>query len=390
MRVGYVTIYDPSDRLKWSGLGHAIMQALIRQGMDVKAVGPLATVYSRLDRLKRSCYKRLLRQRYEYARKSRPCREYARQVSEKLFGWEHDIVFSVGSLPVSRLQCNQPIVIWADTTFACYIEHYGLVQTLCAESIRAGHATENLAYQRASMLIFASEWAAASAMADYRVDPAKVKVVPFGANFLNTPIRQDALNAVASRPSDRCELITIGVDWVRKGMPRAIALAGLLNERGLPTRITVVGCRPPTGTVVPEFVRVEGFIDKRMADGERRISDLLLSSHFHVLFSTAEAFGVAFAEANAHAVPNISSDVGGTRTAVVNNRGGQRFDLNAPLSRVADYVQSLLKDKNAYDALGSRARMEFEERLNWEVCGAKVRDYLDGLVSARTDRGPLF
>jgi glycosyltransferase involved in cell wall biosynthesis len=130
-------------------------------------------------------------------------------------------------------------------------------------------------------------------------------------------------------------------------------------------------------------VRLEGFIDKSTPDGEKRISELLFSSHFHVLFSTAEAFGVVFAEANAHGAPNIASDVGGIPTAVRNNRGGQRFDPHAPLSQIADYVQSALKDKAAYDALASRARMEFEERLNWEVSGRQVRRHIDEMVSAR-------
>jgi hypothetical protein len=56
---------------------------------------------------------------------------------------------------------------------------------------------------------------------------------------------------------------------------------------------------------VPEFVNVIGFIDKQTTDGERALTKLLLRSHFHVLFPSAEAFGVVFAEANAHAVPNL-------------------------------------------------------------------------------------
>jgi glycosyltransferase involved in cell wall biosynthesis len=382
MRVAYVTVYDARDRRNWSGLGHAIMQALIDQGIEIKSVGPLATVYRVLWRLKGAVYGRLLHQGYEHGRENWVCRGYARQVSEKLSGWDHDVVFSPGSASViSRLQCKQPIVFWLDSTFAGWNEHYEL--GLCAESIRTGHATENLAFEKASLLIFASEWAAASALTDYHVDPAKVRVAPLGANFLNTPTHEDALNAIAVRHSDRCELVTIGVDWIRKGIPRAIALAGLLDERGLPTRLAIVGCKPPSGAVLPEFVRLEGFIDKRTPDGEKRISELLFSSHFHVLFSTAEAFGVVFAEANAHGAPNIASDVGGIPTAVRNNRGGQRFDPHAPLSQIADYVQSALKDKAAYDALASRARMEFEERLNWEVSGRQVRRHIDEMVSAR-------
>ncbi len=335
MRVAYVTTYDPSDRNNWSGLGHAIMEAISDKEVEVEALGPLQTNYEMLGRIKRKFYRILFRLGYEYEREGLPGRGYARQVSNKLNLKDYDIVFSPGSIPISRLQSHQPIVIWADATFASFISHYGLSQSLCGETVRAGHATERLAYNRASLLIFASEWAARSAVKDYGIDKKKVRVVPFGANFISPPSRHTVLDSIDRRSSNRCQLITIGVDWRRKGMPRTVALARLLNDRGLPTELTVVGCYPPRTYSVPSFVKLAGFVDKRTPEGESRISELLLSAHFHVLFSTAEAFGVVFAEANAHAVPNIASDIGGIGTAVANGAGGQRFNLDSSLEEVA-------------------------------------------------------
>src|SRR4029078_5819735 len=105
-----------------------------------------------------------------------------------------------------------------------------------------------------------------------------------------------------SRSADCCRLITVGVDWYRKGVPQSIELASTLNARGIKTELTVVGCQEPEGRTLPDFVNVITFIDKSSREGEKRISDLFAGSHFHVLLSRAEAFGVAFAEANAHAV----------------------------------------------------------------------------------------
>jgi glycosyltransferase involved in cell wall biosynthesis len=383
VRLAYITTYDPRDRRNWSGLGYAIMRALVDQKITVDPLGPLQTKCKMIGRLKGAFYRKLFGSGFEYERGSVPTCGFAREINVKLYDNNYDVVLSTGSIPVSRLQCRQPIVIWADSTFASYIRHYGLVRTLSRETIRAGHVTERHAYGRSSLLIFASEWAAKSAIADYGVDAAEVKVVPFGANFENPPNRQAVFESIYVRPPDRCQLITIGVDWNRKGVPRTIELSNILNNRGIPTTLSIVGCYPPVGVSVPEFVNVEGFIDKHTVNGEQKISQLLLSSHFHVLFSTAEAFGVVFAEANAHGVPNIASDVGGIGTAVVNGCGGQRFNLGSSLSEVADYIERFIKDRPAYVSMALRARREFDERLNWDVSGAQVRRYLYEIVEQR-------
>jgi glycosyltransferase involved in cell wall biosynthesis len=187
------------------------------------------------------------------------------------------------------------------------------------------------------------------------------------------------LRSISKRNADRCRLIAIGVDWHRKGMPRAIELAAALNAAGQPTELVIVGCEAPPGTPLPEFVRLEGFIDKRSPDGEKRLASLLMQSHFHVLFSTAEAFGIVFAEANAHAVPNITWDTGGISSAVVNNKGGRCFDVQRAVSEIADFIKSCMLDRNQYVALALGALQEYEQRLNWELSGAAVAKELENL-----------
>ena len=385
MRVGYVTIYDPADRSHWSGLGNAIMHSIMDAGVVVEALGPLDTIFRPIGRIKSAFYRRLLNQNYEYERCKIPCSGYARQVARKLARGKYDVLLSPGAIPVSCLQCAQPIVIWADATFASYIDHYGLAQRLSRETFRAGHATERAAFERAALLIFASQWAANSAIADYNIDPSKIAVVPFGANLVEPPHSELVRHHIEARSGDQCELISIGVDWVRKGMPRAIELAEALNNRGLTTRLTIIGCKPRSGVSIPSFINLQGFIDKRTMDGEKRIGALLSKSHFHVLLSSAEAFGVVLAEANAYGVPNIASNVGGIELAVVNGRGGQRFDLDTRTEHIAGYIESQIRDRLAYKQLAFRARQEFDQRLNWSVCGAEVARKLAALVPRSRD-----
>jgi glycosyltransferase involved in cell wall biosynthesis len=376
MRIGYVTTYDARDRLNWSGVAHGIMGSLHGAGADVLPLGPLQTDLKLLGRVFGRIYRQQFNRMLDFEREAIPTCGYARQVIAKLKDDPCDVVLSPTTMPVCRLSCRQPIVIWTDATFASYIKHYGLEPIYSERSIRAGHRSERLAFDRASLLIFASEWAAQSAVSDYRVDPAKVKVIPFGANFIDPPTRQVVQASIERRTFDRCRLITMGVDWQRKGITRAIELAGLLNRRGTPTTLDVVGVQPPDGAPVPEFVNLVGFIDKRTAAGERQIGSLLLRSHFHILFSVAEAFGVVFAEANAHGVPNIANDIGGVSSAVRNEFGGHRFSLATPLETIAQYIEIHLQDRRRYVDAARRARGEFDERLNWRSAGSLAMQYI--------------
>jgi len=380
MRLAYVTTYDATDRRQWSGLGSAILESLRAQGVDVTPIGPLRQHFRWIGRVKRRRYGQFLGQTDDVEREALAGWDYARQVSAQLSGGDFDVVFSPGTTDVSRLRCAQPIVIWADATFGALTALYDQGGRLCAETLRAGHRTERVALRNCALAIFASDWAAESAIHQYGADPDKVKVVPFGANFLEPPLYTQAVHSIHDREAKTCQLITIGVDWIRKGIPRAIELASALNARALPTRLTIVGCSPPRGLVLPDFVNVVGFIDKRTPEGERRLSRLLEQSHFHVLFSIAECFGIVLAEANAHAVPNIANDVGGIGSVVINGRGGQRFNPMTPIDVVADYVQKHFNDRPAYAQLALSARREYDERLNWQSAGAEVVGCLNKLI----------
>jgi glycosyltransferase involved in cell wall biosynthesis len=352
------------------------------QGLDVTSIGPLTNNFHQIGRIKGRLYRHLFLRSYDFQRSAILGYDYARQLKKQLEKCACDIVFSPSTIPISRLRCRQPIAIWVDATWASYVLLYKIAPPWCDETIRAGHITERLAYDRCRLLIFSSQWAAESAIRDYGVDPKKVRIIPFGANFAIQIDRERALRSISERPTDLCKLITIGVDWDRKGIPRSIELAAALNRDGQPTELTIVGCVAPPSTRLPRFVKIEGFIDKSNPEGERRLSSLLLQSHFHVLFSTAEAFGVVFAEANAHAVPNITWDVGGIASAVVNDKGGRCFSPQYPIADIAAYIKQHTIDRDRYEVLALAARREYEERLNWAVSGRVVKEALETMIKS--------
>jgi glycosyltransferase involved in cell wall biosynthesis len=162
-----------------------------------------------------------------------------------------------------------------------------------------------------------------------------------------------------------CHLLFIGVDWVRKGGAIAVEVARLLNEAGIATKLTVVGCRPEEAT--PEFVNVLGFISKSTSDGKTQLQTLLRQADFFILPSLAEAAGIVFCEASAFGLPSLSYATGGVPDYVRNGVNGVCLPVGTPASEFATAIQEILENPGQYEALCLGAYNEYQTRLNWQT-----------------------
>jgi glycosyltransferase involved in cell wall biosynthesis len=156
-----------------------------------------------------------------------------------------------------------------------------------------------------------------------------VKVVPYGANIECNRATAEIERLIDARPTDRCKLLFLAVDWNRKGGPLACALARKLNDTGLPTDLNVVGCQPPKAEVLPPYVHLLGFVPKSTPEGRRRIDFLLSEIHFLILPSLADCTPIVLPEANSFGVPCLTTKVGGIHD---NPRRNQRASVSADRS----------------------------------------------------------
>jgi glycosyltransferase involved in cell wall biosynthesis len=308
---------------------------------------------------------------------------YARQVEAQLAAMQDiDVVFSPGTVPIARLRTDKPIVFWTDATYGAIVDEYVWEPPASARSRRLGDAMELEAIARAALAIYCSDWAARSAIERYGANAAKVKVVPFGANVATARTRDDLERLIASRESDRCRILYIGMGWERKGGDIAMRVAQRLNERGLPTRLTMLGQPPPAGTKLPDCVNVAGFIDKRTDEGKRRFDELFGSSHFLILPARAEAFGVVLCEAGSFGVPCLASRVGGIPTIVRDEVNGRTFPRECDPDLYASYVLDRFAEFDSrYRALARSSFDEYTSRLNWDVAGRTVKALLTSLTA---------
>lgn len=382
MKVTYVTNYDSrtlgcQGLNEWSGTGYYIAQALKSQSIPLEYIGPLEDKLSlKILRKGKRHYHELFGKNYIKDTEPFILKDLANQVAKKLVNIQTDIVFSATITPIAYLECDQPIVFWADATFENIHNFYPMYSNLCTESIANGHKMEELALQKCTLAIYSSDWAAQTAINYYNADPKKVKVVPFGANIQADHTLEQVQQFINSRPSDRCKLLFIGVDWVRKGGEVAFKVAKRLNESGLKTELTVVGCQPLLDEVIPDFVKQLGFISKSTPQGNARLTQLIAESHFLILPSIADCTPIIFCEANSLGVPCLSTYVGGIPSLIQSDINGQLFALNTEISEYCNYITNLFLNYPQYQSLASSAFGRYKSSLNWASAGKITNDLL--------------
>lgn len=364
MRIGFVGIDDATDVRSWSGIPSHILQHLLEQNVEVESFSPLVRDYRR-HLILPGVLARVRGKQASLERHPLALRSFARQLSKKLQERPVDVVFSTSSIPITLLECSQPIIFWTDAVFHAMHEYYkGSFSNLTSAAVRRSKWQEEEALSRCTIAAYSSTWAAETAKE--LTDPKKIRLLPFGPN---TPSQYsvEQIVSIAQKKRQRgprsCELLFVGVDWERKGGDTAIETAKLLNEVGIVTRLRIVGAKPKQ--VLPDFVEYLGFIDKNSQDGLRRLSDLYCEADFFILPTRAEASAIVFCEANSFGVPIISYATGGVPDYVRNEVNGVCLPPDSPASRFAESISRILSTPGCYQKLSSGAFHEFETRLNW-------------------------
>lgn len=382
LRIAFASIHRSTDVLAWSGTVYFLSRALRQRGLELDPVDELQQVRLLLNKAVNRLYRMTGRDGpMPVERSVHMAARFGREIDRFVDQGRHDLVFSPSSIPLALVKTSVPKVFFTDATFADMLELYPAFGDLSEARIREGHELEHAALANCDLAIYSSRWAARSAMERYGAAPHKVKVVPFGSNLDLRPEQSTVEAAVMARPHHRCDLLFLGVDWSRKGGDLALEVVRELNRAGLPATLTVVGCLPPPYVDLdPELLQVVPFVDKSSTEGQRRLMDLIIRSHFLLLPSQAECFGIVYAEASSMGVPSLARATGGVADAVRNGRNGFVFPADAPPTAYAAKVLALMADREAYRALARSSFQEHRAHLDWEVSAATIHRHLSDLV----------
>lgn len=387
MKIIFVTIFDARDIKNWSGIPYYLAKGFSEAGIEVEFIDNLESLSGKYFKFhfRDLFYNRLLKKRlgkYISFYEPKNLKFIANQVSQKINKIEGGIIFSPGTIPIAYLNTNKPIFYWTDATFAVMENYYEDFKGLSKKTIKDCHLYERNAIERSSLAIYSSEWAAKSAINDYGDDPSQVKIIPFGANIDCKRTVDDIIENNLIKSRSVCKLLFIGKEWDRKGGDTAVRIATDLNKR-ISVELTIVGCIPPSSTILPDFVKVIGFIDKTKPEGMDFIESIYKESHFFLLPSRAEAMGVVFCEANSFGLPVITTNTGGISSIIKNDINGKMFDPDTKIEIYTDYIEKIFRNFQTYNQYSLKCFNEYLTRVNWKVSINKCISYIKHLEKGK-------
>lgn len=369
MRVLVTGVGDIENVLTWSGTPYHILRAL-REKIGTEYVFSTGLVspskLAPVELFKYGC-SRLVGRRYSWGFAPAVLASYAQQLERAVSVYKPDVVLTIGVQPIAMAHVPAPVVMWSDTTFSAMVHADRMWDRLSYWGKSQGERAAHLALDKVAVAVFSSTWAARSAIEDYRKDSRFVRVIPFGANLAVAPSAERVAASIANRSRELCNLLFVGVDWQRKRGDFAVAVTHKLIALGIRARLQVVGCSPTLHGMANSQVEVLGQLCKEVASELQQLEELYCRSHFLLLPSAAEPYGIVYAEASAFGLPSVATDVGGVATVVRPGRNGLLFSRTATPGEYATAIARLWQDPGKYTDLCRTSRQEYEQRLNWDI-----------------------
>ncbi len=376
MKIGIIQRDDTRNVLSSSGTIYCMSKALERHVGEVVHLGPDVTLMSRMF-LKRgqifnSVIAPLFRRRLSPIHQRQLATRAARLFSTRIERSGCNVLYApFASVEIAALGTAVPIVYHTDMTWAQGVDYYSIYSALFGFARDQGEAIQRAALEKATMSIFPSSWAAKSATDHYGIDPSRVSVICYGANFSaeDVPAAAEALQ----HPLDHgVNLLWIGVDWNRKGGPVAHECLLALLEKGVDARLVVCGCTPPSA-FNHDRMRVIPFLNKNDPEQRRALSRLFLDANFFLFPTLAETVAIVLCEASAHGLPSIARNTGGLASVVTEGVNGCLLPESATGKQFAQKIMEVLADGDLYSDLVKGSRRMYEERLNWDAWGKAAR-----------------
>ena len=379
-RIAFVTIGDASDVRFWSGTPFNMAKSLANEGNEVINIGPLRApmlpLYKAYSRLRRTFHIQGLSPHH-----AEPVVvQYAADAVRKIRAASPDIVFApAGSIFGWSVPAGVSLVYASDATFRLVEDYHPKYRNLSRAARDTAERLERNTISRADLVLYPSEWAAESAVKDYGADPARVHVIPWGANLEDAPERDSVLGCRRPGP---CRLLFIGANWEEKGAEIAVGTLAELIERGVQAELVICGCTPPT-PVTQDGLTIIPYLDKSNREQRDRLYQLYRDADFFLLPTRADCYGIVFCEAAAHGVPSIAPATGGVPYAVRNGETGVLVPPNATKAEYAAVIAEIFANPDRLAQLAASSRDAFE-------VAAELADLGSACLRSHTKPGTRF
>ena len=299
--------------------------------------------------------------------------QYAADAVRKIRAASPDLVFApAGSTFAWSVPDDVPLVYASDATFKLVENYHPNYRNLSPSARETTERLERRTIARADLLLYPSDWAAEFAIKDYGADPARVHVIPWGANLEGAP---DRASVLGRRKPGPCRLLFIGASWAEKGAEIAIGTLAELKNWDVDAELVICGCTP-TKPVTHNGLTIIPYLDKNNPEQRERLFHLYEQADFFLLPTRADCYGIVFCEAAAHGVPSIAPATGGVPSAVRDGETGVLLPPNATSAAYAAVISDIFASPERLARLRRSSRDAFDARLNWHAWARRVSNLI--------------
>lgn len=374
-----VCVEPPEDVRSLSGIPFHVLRAIRKRVQRVTSFGPGPARYTPMDAmdlLLRAWHNRHPK-RYPLRWTAAAQRSSARQLRQRLCEDLPDAILAVGNgclgflkdVEVPRFQFTDAAWPTVHGLYAPFDPSFhemlpGVVQSIKQRQLSGLRQFEGCFY--------GSLWAAQQAIGNFPAElHRKFHVAPLGANSVpdctTEELHAHVARRVASLGAGSLELLFIGKEWERKGGPLAVEVARALHRRGQRVQLHVVGCSPSLAEEDRAFLTVHGTLFNDVPQQAALLRKLFEESHFLLVPTCVELFGIVFAEAQAFAMPPISRSICAIPEIIVDGETGLVLPADAGAEAYAERILQSIANVDAYRNMALRGRQRYETKLNWDA-----------------------
>jgi glycosyltransferase involved in cell wall biosynthesis len=381
LRIGYLTEDDPRDPNAWSGVNYSIFLALQKYVGQVIPLGPVdLSLVRKFTWQYEKLIKLLTGKRFDPLGLGLDSRWIGRIVQERL-NESIDLIIAPTALGLAYIKTSIPKVFVHDATETQLLDYYPGNSNQLSISKLMIRREELKVMNSADLIVMSSEWARASVIQDLDQDPRKVVSIPFGSNY---PISIPREEILPKTKREHCNLLFVGKDWDRKGGPLAFKTMLDLNNMGLETYLTIVGCNPMSLSHHPN-VSIHKFLDTSSEVQRDKLSDLFREAHFFLMPSRQECAAIAFCDANNFGLPVITSDTGGITSFVKNGLNGYTLSIHSESKEYAKLIMEIYGDEERYQKLCEASRLYYEKKLNRKAWATELKKQISLVLRLEKD-----
>lgn len=267
-----------------------------------------------------------------------------------------DVILQVGAWYDMTGIAGKPVISYHDGNLAALLQSpYGYPR-IHPRHVRSTLDYERRLYNKISLIFPMSEWLANSFVRDNGV--SRKKVFPVGAGINLSHVRP-----VQNKSYEAPRILFVGRDFERKGGPDLLAAFQKVRTEMSSAELTIVGTElhdPPPG------VRCIGFLSKTDPAGLNSLLDEYERASVFVMPSLYEPFGIAFAEAMAHRLPCVGTNICAMPEIITDGRTGFLVPPKDPVMLASRLLELLVSPELCRD-LGDRGYQRYREEFTWQA-----------------------